>query len=131
MNKQEFENLIGKEVEQETFEIYEKMYMAIDCDKQTFVKMLNIKEIPESEDAIQRKIEFEEATQSLRTEIKELQRLVKEKKDNIERYTEYEEISRTKEDKNYWKSAVEHCKDMIKYYKSEIRDYKFRLNLYR
>lgn len=57
MMKYEFEEMVGKEVSVETYEIYEKMYMALPegITKQQFVGMLNISAIPESEDAIERK----------------------------------------------------------------------------
>lgn len=47
----EFEEMIGKQVAVETFEVYEKMYMALpdSYSKQDFIKMLNIKAIPERE----------------------------------------------------------------------------------
>ena len=49
MMQSEFEEMIGKQVDFETFHVYEKMYMALpDCyTKQDFVKMLDIKAIPE------------------------------------------------------------------------------------
>ena len=57
MMKQEFEQLIGKEVSYDTFRIYEEMYLAApeSVTKQVFVQMLNIDAIPESEEAIERK----------------------------------------------------------------------------
>ena len=56
MMKQEFEQLIGKEVSYDTFRIYEEMYLAApeSVTKQVFVQMLNIDAIPESEEAIER-----------------------------------------------------------------------------
>ena len=58
MMKCEFEELIGKEVSYETFEMYESMYMALpeNISKADFVNMLNIKAIPESEEAIHRRV---------------------------------------------------------------------------
>ena len=61
MTKSEFEFLIGKEVDNNTFAMYENMYMALpdNIDKVKFVSMLNINAIPESEDAIRRREEKE------------------------------------------------------------------------
>lgn len=52
MMKQEFEQLVGKTVEWDVFKMYEAMYMATDLSKQEFVKLLNIKAIPEDPAAI-------------------------------------------------------------------------------
>lgn len=52
MMKQEFEQLIGKTVEWDVFKMYEAMYMAVDLPKQEFVKLLNIKMIPEDPAAV-------------------------------------------------------------------------------
>lgn len=47
MMKHEFEQLIGKVVTWDVFKMYEAMYTATDLTKQEFVKLLNIKAIPE------------------------------------------------------------------------------------
>ena len=53
MLKEEFESRIGKRVTMETFREYEKMYLAIDADKDAFVKMLNLDAIPEDPEAVE------------------------------------------------------------------------------
>ena len=62
MLKSEFESLIGKEVDNNTFAMYENMYMSLpnNVDKTKFVSMLNIEAIPESEDTIRRRKEKEQ-----------------------------------------------------------------------
>lgn len=59
MMKCEFEQLIDKEVDDDIFEMYEKMYMALpeNVSKQEFVKTLNVAEIPEGDSAIVRRAE--------------------------------------------------------------------------
>lgn len=62
MLKEEFENLIGKEVDFEVFRMYEAMYAAAPetVDKRAFVAMLNLDAIPESERAKKAREEKEE-----------------------------------------------------------------------
>lgn len=71
MLKSEFEYLIGKEVDNDTFEMYENIYMALpdNIDKRKFVSMLNINAIPESEDAIRRREEKEQFISDIKNEI--------------------------------------------------------------
>ena len=71
MTKSEFEFLIGKEVDNNTFAMYENMYMALpdNIDKRKFVSMLNIDAIPESEDAIRRREEKEQFISGIKDEI--------------------------------------------------------------
>ena len=71
MTKSEFEFLIGKEVDNNTFAMYENMYMALpdNIDKVKFVSMLNINAIPESEDAIRRREEKEQFISGIKDEI--------------------------------------------------------------
>lgn len=76
MMKQEFEQMVGKEVTVETFEMYEKMYMALpeSVDKQQFVAMLNIKAIPEHPEAIARREESEKRRKAIKEEIENLRK---------------------------------------------------------
>lgn len=57
MMKQEFEQMIGKEIESSTYTIYEAMYMTLPdgISKKAFVQMLNIDAIPEAREAVARK----------------------------------------------------------------------------
>lgn len=74
MMKCEFEQMIGKEVTVETFEMYEAMYLALpeNVNKQQFVEMLNIKAIPESPEAIARRAEREKFIAEIKAKIAEL-----------------------------------------------------------
>ena len=71
MTKSEFEFLIGKEVNNDTFAMYEKMYMALpdNIDKRKFISMLNIGAIPESEEAVRRREEKEQFISGIKDEI--------------------------------------------------------------
>lgn len=73
MLKEEFENMIGKQVTYDTFKLYENMYTALPetVNKQQFVEMLNIKAIPEDPAAIERRQEAEKMGQELRGKIQE------------------------------------------------------------
>lgn len=74
MMQSEFEKMIGKKVSYETFEMYEKMYSALpeNVTKQQFVEMLNVKSIPESEDAIARRAERDKFVEGIKKEIRDL-----------------------------------------------------------
>ena len=89
MMKCEFEELIGKEVSYETFEMYESMYMALpeNISKADFVNMLNIKAIPESEEAIHRRMEKEQLIHDIKQQIADLKEKISYEQRNIERYT--------------------------------------------
>lgn len=88
MTKVEFEFLIGKEVDNDTFSMYEKMYMALpdDINKQKFVSMLNIDAIPESEDAIRRREEKEQFISNIKDEIDRKKQDIKHFQAENERY---------------------------------------------
>lgn len=74
MMKQEFEQLIGKEVDFDTFEMYNAMYIALpeSVNKFQFVQMLNINEIPESPGAVARRKERELFITQIKQKINEL-----------------------------------------------------------
>ena len=122
MMKQEFEQLIGKEVSYETFRIYEEMYHATpeSVTKQKFVEMLNIAAIPESEEAIARKEKAAAVRKEISERIAELKRWLEITKDELERY-----IAWSKEpDGDCWKVDVKIKKGQIKRYRAEIASLK-------
>lgn len=71
MLKSEFEFLIGKEVDNNTFAMYENMYMALpdNVDKGEFVSMLNIDAIPEDPEVIERRKKREEFINDIKDQI--------------------------------------------------------------
>lgn len=75
MMKCEFEQMIGKEVTVETFEMYEQMYLALPegVSKQQFVEMLNVRAIPESPEAIARKEERAKFVAKVKAQIADLE----------------------------------------------------------
>lgn len=88
MMKCEFEFLIGKEVDNNTFAMYENMYMALpdNIDKRKFISMLNIDAIPESEDAIRRREEKEQFISGIKDEIDRKKQDIKYFQAENERY---------------------------------------------
>ena len=116
MMKCEFEEMIGKEVSVETFEVYQAMYGALpeNVTKQQFVKMLDIKAIPESEDAIRRRAENQ-------TLIDEIQKEIDAKKDDLKYWKEKLSLYIFIEDKDMVKVA----KRNIERVKSQIRELKY------
>lgn len=127
MLKEEFENMIGKEVDFETYEIYNTMYSSLpeNITKQDFVKMLNIENIPESSDSIKRKKQKEELIQQYRDEIGKYKEEVSRSKTNIERYKEYAQEAYDEDEALYYKRLVRSEKKIIERYKSKIREIKY------
>ena len=88
MMKCEFEEMVGKEVTVETFDLYNAMYMATDVSKQEFVSMLDVKAIPEAPEAIERREKAEARRKAMREEIAKI-------KTEIERLKGMRELYRT------------------------------------
>lgn len=128
MMKCEFEKLIGKEVSCETFEMYESMYSALpeNINKVDFVNMLNIKAIPESEEAIHRRMEKEQLVHDIKHQISDLKEKIEYEKECIDRYTSY--LNDTpyfeKDLVREYKSWIAGSKRIISRYKAEIRQLK-------
>lgn len=118
MMKQEFEQMIGKEVSYETFRIYEEMYLAApeSVTKQKFVEMLNIAAIPESEEAIARKERAAEFRKEIDEKIAELKKWLEMTKDDPKRYLEWSK----EPDGERWKVDVKIKQGQIKRYRAEI-----------
>lgn len=72
MMKEEFESMIGKEVDAEIFRMYEAMYLACpeNVTKQDFVALLDISKIPESERAIKAREEARQARETARAAVR-------------------------------------------------------------
>ena len=88
MLKSEFESLIGKEVDNNVFAMYENIYMVLpdNIDKRKFVSMLNIDAIPESEDAVRRREEKEHFISGIKDEIDKKKHDIKYFQAENERY---------------------------------------------
>ena len=104
MMKCEFETMIGKEISEETFKIYNEMYLATPATKQEFVKMLNIDAIPESEEAIERRRKANEFKQGIKNKIEE----IKGRIEDCKWWLEIDPVG-----KSYWKSEIRRYKNEI------------------
>lgn len=111
MMKQEFEQLVGKEVTVETFEMYEAMYMALpeSVNKQQFVAMLNITAIPEDPAAVERR-------EQRKAFVADINRQIKDIKDAIEQHKYW--FQQAKDSMNYWKNDED--KFMYNSYRTEM-----------
>ncbi len=118
MMKQEFEQLIGKEVSYDTFRIYEEMYLAApeSVTKQVFVQMLNIDAIPESEEAIERKEREAERIQQIKRDIADVKEMIKDTKEDLERYKQWSK------DDEYWKSSVRIKRQQLERLQARLRE---------
>lgn len=118
MMKQEFEQLIGKEVSYDTFRIYEEMYLAApeSVTKQVFVQMLNIDAIPESEEAIERKEREAERIQQIKRDIADVKEMIKDTKEDLERYKQWSK------DDECWKSSVRIKRQQLERLQARLRE---------
>ena len=123
MMKQEFEQLIGKEVSYDTFRIYEEMYLAApeSVTKQVFVQMLNIDAIPESEEAIERKEREAERIQQIKRDIADVKEMIKDTKEDLERYKQWSK------DDEYWKSSVRIKRQQLERLQARLRELRWIL----
>ena len=125
MMKQEFEQLVGKEVSQDTFELYNTMYMALpeSTNKLQFVLMLDKNMIPEDPAAIERKARREEFIASVKKDIADA-------KEQLEFHREC--CLKAAESKKYWKNEddwmYESYKRDEKYHRHQMKEWQQRIN---
>ena len=124
MLKEEFEKMIGKEVEWETYELYNTMYTALpdSVDKQQFVAMLNINRISESEASKQRKEEKAQLIAQIKKEIQFNQNLIKQNEEQIERYKQWAAEAITEESRKEWKKWATEYRRQNERYRAQIRE---------
>lgn len=127
MMKCEFETLIGKEVSYETFKMYEFMYSALpeNISKVDFVNMLNIKAIPESEEAIERRKKREEFINDIKDQIAGKKADIKYFEQENERYRRYIEEEESKEGVKIYRSLIRGNNRYIEKLRAEIKELKF------
>lgn len=127
MLKSEFEALIGKEVTPETFNIYNEMYLSLPLSftKFDFVKMLNLDNIPESPDAVERRKKRLEFIESIKQDIEAQKAKLKELKDRLAVQKEY--ASELGMDA-FIKGNIAYYKRLITETKNEIASLKFLLD---
>ena len=127
MLKEEFENMIGKQVTCDTFKLYENMYTALpeNINKQQFVDMLNIDAIPEDPEAIERRKKREEFIKDIKYQIEGKKAEIKYFEQENERYRSYitEEVS--KEDIKLYRSWIRGNNRYIEKLRSEIKELKW------
>ena len=127
MMKCEFETLIGKEVSYETFEMYESMYSALpeNISKVDFVNMLNIKAIPESEEAIERRKKREEFINDIKDQIAGKKADIKYFEQENERYRSYIAEEESKEDIKLYRNFIRSNNRYIEKLRAEVKELKF------
>ena len=127
MMKCEFEELIGKEVSYETFEMYESMYSALpeNISKVDFVNMLNIKAIPESEEAIERRKKREEFFNDIKDQIAGKKADIKYFEQENERYRSYIAEEESKEDIKLYRNFIRSNNRYIEKLRAEVKELKF------
>ena len=127
MMKCEFETLIGKEVSYETFEMYESMYSALpeNISKVDFVNMLNIKAIPESEEAIERRKKREEFIKDVKDQIAGKKADIKYFEQENERYRSYIAEEESKLEIRFYRNWIRSNNRYIEKLRAEIKELKF------
>lgn len=126
MLKEEFEKMIGKEVEWETYELYNTMYTALpdNIDKQQFVAMLNIDRIPESEASKQRRKEKAQLIARIQSEIEYNKSLIKQNEEQIEKYKQWVAEAITEESRKEFKTWAKEYRKQNERYRAQIRELK-------
>ena len=126
MMKYEFEELIGKEITDETYSMYEKMYLALpeSINKMQFVKMLNIDAIPENPASIERRNKRNDIIEKAKS-------IIANYEDDIRFYKEQINFCKSVNgtDYNLQKDEIKHYKKMINYCKSKIAETKMIYSL--
>lgn len=116
MTKQEFEKLIGKYVDYETFELYERMYSATELTKQEFIKLLDIEAIPEDHWYTVERYDWTEILKEATKRLHEIQKDLKQWKEWAnESNTPFDKkmVKLTREQLARWKIHIEDIKAHI------------------
>lgn len=127
MMKCEFEELIGKEVSYETFEMYEAMYSALpdNINKQQFVDMLNIDAIPEDPEVIERRKKREEFINDIKDQIAGKKAEIKYFEQENERYRGYIAMEESKIEIRFYRNWIRSNNRYIEKLRAEIKELKF------
>ena len=127
MLKSEFENMIGKQVTYDTFQMYENMYSALpeNINKQQFVDMLNIDAIPEDPEAIERRKKREEFINDIKYQIEGKKAEIKYFERENERYRSYIAEEESKEDVKLYRSYIKSNNRYIEKLRVEIKELKW------
>lgn len=127
MLKEEFENMIGKQVTYDTFKLYENMYTALPetVNKQQFVEMLNIDAIPEDPEAIERRKKREEFINDTKYQIAGKKAEIKYFEQENERYRRYIEEEESKEGIKLYRNWIRGNNRYIEKLRAEIKELKW------
>ena len=126
MLKSEFEEMIGKQVTYDTFQMYDTMYNALpeNINKQQFVDMLNIDAIPEDPEAIERKKKRKEFIDDIKNQIAGKRAEIKYFEQENERYRRYIEEEESKEYINFYRNWIRGNNRRIEKLRAEIKELK-------
>lgn len=126
MLKEEFENMIGKQVTYDTFKLYENMYTALPetVNKQQFVAMLNIEAIPEDPEAIERRQERERFVSDIKDQIAAKKADIKYFEQENERYRSYIAMEESKLEARFYRNFIRGNNRYIEKLRAEIKELK-------
>lgn len=116
MYKQEFEKLINKKVTYQTYLIYENMYSSTDLTKDEFIKLLNIKVIPEDPEITKLRKSYIENIEYADAQIEYHTNYIKLWEDDIK----VDEFAKC--EYFFHKNQITYYRKLKKYYKSQIKN---------
>lgn len=124
MLKEEFENMIGKQVTYDTFKLYENMYTALpeNINKQQFVDMLNIDAIPEDPEVIERRKERERSANDIKGQIASKRDDIRYFEQENDRYRRYMTEQVSEEDIRRYRSWIKVNNRNIAKLRAEIKE---------
>ena len=127
MLKSEFEEMIGKQVTYNTFQMYDSMYNALpeNINKQQFVEMLNIDTIPEDPEAIERRKKRKEFINDIKDQIAGKKAEIKYFEQENERYRSYITEEESKEDIKLYRNWIKGNNRYIEKLRAEIKELKW------
>lgn len=130
MLKSEFEEMIGKQVTYDTFQMYETMYGVLpeNVNKQQFVEMLNIDAIPEDPEAIERRKKREEFINDTKYQIAGKKAEIKYFEQENERYRRYIEEEESKEGIKLYRNWIRGNNRYIEKLRAEIKELKWLID---
>lgn len=124
MLKEEFENMIGKQVTYDTFKLYENMYTALpeNINKQQFVDMLNIDAIPEDPEVIERRKERERSANDIKDQIASKRDDIRYFEQENDRYRRYMTEQASEESIRLYRSWIKANNRNIAQLRSEVKE---------
>lgn len=124
MLKSEFEEMIGKQVTYDTFQMYENMYGALpeNINKQQFVEMLNIDAIPEDPEAIERRKKRKEFINDIKDQIEGKKADIKYFEQENGRYRRHITEEESKEDIKLYRNWIKNNNRYIEKLRAEIKE---------